>query len=56
MSDPPKARYQTTLQWLLAGEQPPSEIEARLNRIEDALTRAEAAMKATKPKAPAHEP
>ncbi|WP_164867761.1 hypothetical protein [Rhodovarius crocodyli] len=53
MSEPPKARYQTTLQWLLAGEQPPSEIEAKLNRIEDALKRAEAAMK---PKAPAHEP
>ena len=43
----------TTMRWLFGGEPPPTEVEAKLNRIEDALKRIEAAMK---PKAPAHEP
>lgn len=51
-SPPPRTAPRTTLAWLLGGEDPPTEVEARLNRIEDALDRIEAAMKPE----PRHEP
>ncbi len=35
--------HRTTLAWLRAGLPAPSEVEARLNRIEDALWKLEAA-------------
>ena len=37
--------HRTTLAWLRAGLPAPSEIEARLNRIEDALAKLEAVLR-----------
>ncbi|MBC7430527.1 MAG: hypothetical protein H7345_00525 [Rubritepida sp.] len=38
-------QHRTTLAWLRAGLPAPSEIEARLNRIEDALAKLEAVLR-----------
>jgi len=43
--------HRTTLAWLRAGGPAPSEIEARLSRIEDALQRLETLPALTRPRA-----